>query len=271
MKKTFSICFLISIISIVTAQDEYKVYDTLNNGAYHLYIDNDAYCPITINADFDLTNLKSSNGNHKIFVVPSRTKKYLITTLTTISKFKSISYNAKTQNFWGDGSITKYDEDFLYFLPFKKGSKYNVFQGYNGSNSHKGENALDFTMPIGTEISAIRGGIVIKVVSEFDKGCKSESCRKYNNYITIYHNDGTYAVYAHIQKNGNLVKVGDIVKQGDLIAKSGNTGYSTGPHLHLAVYKQKKDKNETLSTKFMINDGVESELLKEGKTYERDY
>jgi murein DD-endopeptidase MepM/ murein hydrolase activator NlpD len=255
----------------IFGQDESKIYDTFSNGIYSVYVDNDANCPVSMKVDFILTNLKSSNGNNKFFMVPSKTKKYLITELSIITKGKPIGYSVKTKNYFGDVNSYKIDKDFQYFLPYKKGEKYNVFQGYNGAQSHKGENALDFTMSVGTDIVAIREGTVVQVVNEHDRGCKSESCKKYTNFVLIYHADGTFASYAHIQKDGNIVKVGDIVKQGDIIAKSGNTGYSTGPHLHLIVYIQKSDKTESLSTKFKIDDGTKTEVLKEGKTYFRNY
>ena len=55
----------------------------------------------------------------------------------------------------------------------------------------------------------------------------------YGNVVVIKHADGNYTLYAHCQKL--LVKVGDTVKQGDVIALMGNTGNSTGPHLHFEI------------------------------------
>ena len=55
------------------------------------------------------------------------------------------------------------------------------------------------------------------------------------NGIVVQHEDGTYAVYWHSSEGSAVVKKGDQVKQGALLALVGNTGYSTGPHIHFGV------------------------------------
>ena len=94
---------------------------------------------------------------------------------------------------------------------------------------------------------------------------------KYNNYVIIYHSDGTFAEYTHLKRNGVLANVGDKVTQGQVIASSGNTGFSSGPHLHLMVYLQKLKERQTIETKFKVGDGTKVEFLKEKETYSREY
>ena len=55
------------------------------------------------------------------------------------------------------------------------------------------------------------------------------------NLVRILHDDGTFAVYAHLNRNSIRVQPGDRVEAGEYIADSGNSGFSSGPHLHFAV------------------------------------
>jgi len=82
---------------------------------------------------------------------------------------------------------------------------------------------LDFPADIGTPILAAAGGVVVN----------TEVHPAYGNLVEIDHGNGLVTRYAHISKL--LVKNGDLVKRGQLVAQVGNTGRSTGPHLHFEV------------------------------------
>jgi len=158
-----------------------------------------------------------------------------------------------------------------FLIPFQQGKTFNRFQGYHGNFSHQDENALDFSMPEGSEIRAARDGIVVQVVQNNSESCPSKDCEKYNNYITILHTDGTFASYVHIRYNGSKFNPGDSVRKGDLVAYSGSTGFSKGPHLHFVCFTGAFGKRNTLETKFRIDKGDVTILLEEGKNYTRDY
>ncbi|MBP6563666.1 MAG: M23 family metallopeptidase, partial [Neisseriaceae bacterium] len=84
-------------------------------------------------------------------------------------------------------------------------------------------NGLDIRAPIGTRVQATANGMVTM----------AESQNGYGNVVKIQHAFGFQTVFAHLDKI--LVKQGDLVKQGTIVAESGNTGRSTGPHLHYEV------------------------------------
>jgi murein DD-endopeptidase MepM/ murein hydrolase activator NlpD len=142
----------------------------------------------------------------------------------------------------GPGTIVVEDQcvaaDLQYVhLPFLENETVVISQGYYGYTSHSGESryAVDFEVPEGTIVTAARSGIVLAIYEESDTGCGNDLCADLANFVLIDHGDGTIGKYFHLQQNGALVDPGDVVCQGQQIALSGNTGFSTGPHLHFSV------------------------------------
>ena len=128
-----------------------------------------------------------------------------------------------------------------YRLPYSAASSYNVSQAFPDFATHQdpsSQYAIDFEMPIGTPIHAARGGVVIDVASDFyQSGTDVEVDGPRANVVRILHDDGTMSVYAHLNWNSIRVVPGQFVGRGEYIADSGNTGFSTGPHLHFAVQR----------------------------------
>jgi murein DD-endopeptidase MepM/ murein hydrolase activator NlpD len=89
----------------------------------------------------------------------------------------------------------------------------------------KMHNGVDFAVPVGTSVHAASGGIVI--MAEWYSG--------YGYAVIIDHGGGLWTLYGHLREGGLKVSKGDTVNKGDTIAESGNTGNSTGPHLHFEV------------------------------------
>ena len=78
------------------------------------------------------------------------------------------------------------------------------------------------------------------------------------NYIRLRHDDGTMTVYVHLKPNSERVKLGDYVGGGEQIAESGNTGYTSGPHLHFAV--QRNNGIATVSIPFKFYGTLEPKI-----------
>lgn len=92
-------------------------------------------------------------------------------------------------------------------------------------------------VPTGTNLYAARGGVVTYVYEDSNQNCTTKRECDDNeivgNGIRILHEDGTRMSYWHLRPNGAFVAEGERVVRGQLIGETGNTGFSTGPHLHL--------------------------------------
>ncbi|EZH73010.1 hypothetical protein ATO12_18510 [Aquimarina atlantica] len=270
MKGTLLLIFCLFSIGMFS-QDNFKLYYEETENGFKILADNDEYTPVSAKIDFRLENLTSTNGSDKVFVVPAKTKRHTITDLKVIDRKKRIKLGYESIYNHGNHNQKKYDTSFKYYLPFKKGEEYWLSQGYNGATSHQNENALDFKMPVGTKIYAARDGVVVDIEESFSKSCTSADCAKYNNFILVYHSDGTFAEYTHIKKNGAQVNIGDQIKIGQFIGYSGDVGWATGPHLHFIVFFQRLKERITLKTKFLTGKGKQAIALKEKEKYRREY
>ncbi|MEU7239774.1 M23 family metallopeptidase [Streptomyces sparsogenes] len=93
------------------------------------------------------------------------------------------------------------------------------------AHNHSGQ---DFVVPSGTSVRAVHGGVVVKA-----GGNGAGDGPAYGNAIVIKHDDNTYSQYAHLSQV--KVWVGQTVTTGQEIGLSGNTGNTTGPHLHFEI------------------------------------
>jgi murein DD-endopeptidase MepM/ murein hydrolase activator NlpD len=162
-----------------------------------------------------------------------------------------------------------HDDSYLYWLPYAAGSTFKVTQGYRGSFSHTGpdEFALDWKMPEGTPVFAARNGVVVSVKDDSENGGSHRKYEDCANMITVQHVDGTMAHYCHLAPRSAKVRVGSKVRAGDSLAASGNTGFTSGPHLHFAVFKARNGYGrETIPVKFKTA-GASGVTLVSGQSY----
>ena len=134
-------------------------------------------------------------------------------------------------------------------------SQVRVGQAPEGRFSHgdvENRQAFDFAAPIGTPVIAARGGTVMQIEGRFSDtpGQLDEA-----NFIRILHPDGSMAVYAHLQRGSMDVVPGQHVDTGQVLARSGNSGYSSGPHLHFAVQVNRGMQLESVPVKIETDAG----------------
>lgn len=142
----------------------------------------------------------------------------------------------------GDPNATP-DLNASYLLPFESELTLKIDQGFGGKYSHAESHSfhsVDIAMDVGTPVLAARAGTVMSVESDFyASGTDIAKFGDRANHIRVLHSDGTMAVYAHLALESVIVSIGDRVKAGQMIAKSGNTGFSTGPHLHFVIQRNR--------------------------------
>jgi murein DD-endopeptidase MepM/ murein hydrolase activator NlpD len=105
-------------------------------------------------------------------------------------------------------------------LPMKTCVRTSGF-GWRWGRLHAGE---DFAAPVGTSLVAMSSGTVVFASQESG----------YGNMVKIRYWDGTVSFYAHMSSIS--VNEGEDVQPGQIVGRSGNTGHSTGPHLHLEIH-----------------------------------
>lgn len=130
-----------------------------------------------------------------------------------------------------------------YRLPYPSGVDVTVGQGNGGTFSHSGWQffAFDLSGGEGDPLRAARGGTVVSVRKDATINCMTGTCTNwgfpdldgYGNHVAIQHDDGVVTWYAHMVTDSPTVFVGQVVGRGAHIGDLGNTGNSTGPHLHI--------------------------------------
>ena len=235
MKRIFIIILLLLSCTFASSYVELYTKES-NNGNIEFYANNYALSPYQVLLKLtQLKNLSSSTNLPFYTVLPPQSKNNYLLTLSPVTNWKKKSFLQRYQTYPGDPFLFT---NINYLFPFEHGSKYQVYQGYGGNRSHQGTFAIDFSTPQGTKLTAAMDGIVISYEDSFSRGGQSKYLRNKGNYIMIYHPaNGTFTQYYHLQKKGVLVKIGQKVKAGESIGLSGNTGYTSGPHLHFTVLK----------------------------------
>ncbi|HYP17209.1 MAG TPA: M23 family metallopeptidase [Opitutus sp.] len=249
-----SLCF--TVFARGQADSSVQVIAREIGGSVHLFAQVKDGMDITLTLQIDQTNLRASHVLPSTFDLSGQRSAELVV-LTPINPDEPWDYAYRYHWRYG-GREGSPDPNAVYVLPYLSSQHHRLDQGSHGRVSHgpgsDNAHAFDFKMPIGTTICAARGGTVTAVRTDSKLGGPNPALKSAGNYIVIRHRDGTYAEYVHIEHDGGLVKVGEVVEAGQPIALSGNTGFSTGPHLHFAVFRtQDGFKRETLPVRFASN------------------
>lgn len=169
-------------------------------------------------------------------VLPGRGVHELFT-VRHVDPAKGLSFGVRAEVVPG-APRRSWDFNHAYRVPFEPGRAFTVSQGWHGIASHRdvqSRYAIDIAMPEGTVVVAARGGVVMDVDEDFFGAGTDDTFKDRANQVRILHDDGSMGVYAHLAEASVIVAPGERVPAGAKLALSGNTGYSSGPHLHFAV------------------------------------
>lgn len=197
---------------------------------------NDYYGPVEVEVTGEIKGMQSQPALPLRMVAPARAETQVVTLKPTESHR---SYRYEIRAVLGDPAA-KHQPDQPYSPPFSLGQRFRIGQAFDGAFSHQDAQnryAVDLTMPQGTPIHAAREGVVMEFASDFLDGGTDEKYRTRANAVRILHADGTMALYAHLQPDSVRVRPGQTVERGTWLANSGNTGFSTGPHLHFVIQR----------------------------------
>ena len=270
-KLSFYLLFFLSVFSQAQEFTNIKFFTEKEKNSYQIFAENQEIVPMSASFTFTLKNMTCTLKNDKMILIPAKSKKFYIATVTANDQTHAYNFKYQFRYNFGDVTQTKYDENYSYDLPFEQNKTYTIYQGYNGKISHQNQFALDFSLKEGDKVFTAREGKVFEVIENNDSRCPTAECSKFNNKIMILQPDGTFAEYLHLKINGAEVSVGDEVSKGQFIGYSGNTGWSTGPHLHFAVFLNKMGgKREYIKTKFKTANSS-GEYLEEKKSYLKNY
>ena len=157
----------------------------------------------------------------------------------------------------GTPDATPRDVEYAYPL---QTSQLRIEQGWGGAYSHhdvQNRHAVDFAAGIGTPVIAARTGTVMEVEADFARaGLDTETFAGRANFVRIVHDDGTMALYAHLDVDGVRVRVGQRVRKGEAIGFSGNTGFTAGPHLHFTVQANRGMRLESIPFRMFGPQGI---------------
>lgn len=210
----------------------------LPTGGTEIVVENRNFGSVSAVMWVDAENTYSNTSLPTRFVIKTSEKRVAFV-LSPQDRTKPSRFKVYVSTMFGD-AYAEHNPRAKYRFPFSDGITTRVTQSFGDMGSHKAmktPHAVDFAMPIGTPVVAAREGVVVAVKNDSSVGGNDISFTNKGNYVYIQHDDGTVAKYLHLAKGNSPVYTGMKVSAGEKIGYSGNTGFSSSPHLHFEIFK----------------------------------
>ncbi len=246
--------------------DAFCVQGETHGDTVRVYVDNRQVVPVVVRFAMTLQNLRPDRPLPLVAGFPGQRRTLA---LTFHIEAPGTDWGYTYTLTWAPGTLeARHDDAYRYALPYARGTVHRVGQGYDGPASHRGLYAIDWDMPPGTPVLAARDGLVTVVQDTFQAGGPDPDLLERANLVRVLHDDGTIGAYVHLMRGGARVQVGQRVRRGDVLALSGNTGYTTGPHLHFEVYTLDRAlQRKTLPVRFVVAGHPQGVTPEAGRSY----
>jgi len=208
MAKTWLSLFILVLLLFQQDSKTVEIYRVEREDRLEVFARNSNIYPVTVELNVEVEHLKPNRNLPYIGVVPAKGNEKLLDLMFTD---KEKGWNVRSSYTYYPGNIFAHHQDgYAYRLPYGKGEFYKVAQGFGGTFSHQGDlqHSLDFDMPEGTPVFAAREGKVVLLEQENKTGGPDKNMMDFANYVTILHEDGTFADYSHLRYKGVSVQLG---------------------------------------------------------------
>ena len=208
-----------------------------DEGVMRLLVTNHYVCVVNVRATVDQSTLAGvhAGSSYSAALDPAETRELLRAETKSSADTLHYHWNATLGS-----PQAQHHPPRPYRAPFPLGASYVVSQAYPTHITHvtaDSRYAIDIALPDGTPVYAAREGTVINLRHDGFVGAIDPALLDQANVLEILHDDGTIALYAHLHWDSIRVHIGQRVTLGEYIADSGNTGFTSGPHLHFAVWR----------------------------------
>lgn len=239
---SFALAILTSLelsaqISIESERDE--------DGNVLFYAENATVIPYTIRLNFSTLNNLSSAGGGSVVTVVAQPGRMQITRLRPTIAGRGTNYNY-TYRIAKGNVYGKNKAEAIYLIPVAEGEEVLAMQMTRvaetlGQEVPEGAySGLSFRFENPSAIVAPRKGVVCEVSMENEDAKENLTFSRNENFIEIYHEDGSFTKISVLKARSEKVEVGDIVYPGDVIAESGGDNYSSGLHVRLVTMRVRK-------------------------------